>query len=98
VAAEEGKATMKKTAAGLPNTCAGCGKAVTVKQMWYAQSEQHAIAGTAFHSLQCASKHSDLSGYTSPKTQQEETEVTEEQKPATRKNRKGASSSKTKTA
>jgi hypothetical protein len=60
---------MKKTAAGLPNTCAGCGKPIT-EGTWYAKDDETAISGLGFHSLQCAAKYPALSGYTPPPKKQ----------------------------
>lgn len=86
---------MEKTTAGLPNTCAGCGQ--EIEGEWYAQNDDVALSGVGFHSLQCAAKHVELSGYVAPTPKQEEEKQPAKKSTTTRKRtptRKRASSTK----
>jgi hypothetical protein len=72
---------MEKTTAGLPNTCAGCGKEITSGE-WYAKDDETARSGLGFHSLQCAAKYPELSGYTPPQKPKAAPKQLVEKKPA----------------
>lgn len=88
---------MDKTTVGLPNTCAGCAQPITVEEGWYAENDDAAKAGVGFHSLQCAAKYPELSGYNPPKKAAPKPKKEVKLKPKTvpRKPRKAPTTKKT---